>query len=76
MVFGSTLLRRGLLIVRCGVGLGMAIQLRQKKERSRLLPLRRIASVDDVANAIDFLLCRESEFITGHIIPIDGGESI
>jgi len=47
-----------------------------KAERSKLIPLRRIASVDDVANAIDFLLRRESDFITGHIIPIDGGESI
>jgi NAD(P)-dependent dehydrogenase (short-subunit alcohol dehydrogenase family) len=47
-----------------------------KAERSKLIPLRRIASVDDVANTIEFLLRRESEFITGHIIPIDGGESI
>jgi len=47
-----------------------------KTERSRLIPLRRIASVDDVANAIDFLLRRGSEFITGRIIRIDGGESI
>jgi 3-oxoacyl-[acyl-carrier protein] reductase len=47
-----------------------------KAERSKQVPLRRIASVDDVANAIDFLLRPESGFITGHIIPIDGGESI
>jgi len=47
-----------------------------KAERSKLIPLRRIASVDDVANAIDFLLRPESDFITGHVIPIDGGESI
>jgi len=47
-----------------------------KAERSKLIPLRRIASVDDVANAIDFLLRPGSEFITGHVIPIDGGESI
>jgi NAD(P)-dependent dehydrogenase (short-subunit alcohol dehydrogenase family) len=47
-----------------------------KAERSKLIPLRRIASVDDVANAIDFLLRPESGFITGHVIPIDGGESI
>jgi 3-oxoacyl-[acyl-carrier protein] reductase len=47
-----------------------------KAERAKLIPLRRIASVADVANAIDFLLRSESDFITGHIIPIDGGESI
>jgi NAD(P)-dependent dehydrogenase (short-subunit alcohol dehydrogenase family) len=47
-----------------------------KAERSKLIPLRRIASVGDVANAIDFLLRPESAFITGHIIPVDGGESI
>ena len=47
-----------------------------KTERSKLIPLRRIASVEDVANVIEFLLRPESDFITGHVIPIDGGESI
>lgn len=37
-------------------------------------PLRRLASVEDVANAISFLASRKSSFITGENIRLNGGQ--
>ncbi|KAF2353002.1 NAD(P)-binding domain, partial [Trinorchestia longiramus] len=36
-------------------------------------PLHKIAELDDVANAIIFLLSDKSNMITGHVLPVEGG---
>ena len=36
-------------------------------------PLKRMANEKDVANAIVFLLSKESNYITGHNLVVDGG---
>lgn len=39
-------------------------------------PMGRLGTVDDIARAVCFLLSDESEFITGQILPVDGGITI
>lgn len=47
----------------------------EKKERIReSLPVKRLGTPEDVANLIKFLVSEESEFITGQVININGGE--
>jgi 3-oxoacyl-[acyl-carrier protein] reductase len=36
-------------------------------------PLGRLAEIRDIANAVLFLACDESEFITGQVLRVDGG---
>jgi 3-oxoacyl-[acyl-carrier protein] reductase len=38
-----------------------------------LIPLKRMATADDIANTALFLAGDESEYITGQVIPVDGG---
>jgi NAD(P)-dependent dehydrogenase (short-subunit alcohol dehydrogenase family) len=38
-------------------------------------PLKRIGAVEDIANAIDFLISDKSSWITGQILHVDGGMS-
>jgi 3-oxoacyl-[acyl-carrier protein] reductase len=38
-------------------------------------PLKRIGKVEDIANAIDFLMADNSSWITGQILHVDGGMS-
>jgi len=40
------------------------------------IPLRRLATPDDVASAVLFLASDEASFITGVTLPVDGGRSI
>jgi NAD(P)-dependent dehydrogenase (short-subunit alcohol dehydrogenase family) len=37
------------------------------------LPMARLCTVDDVANAIAWLCSDASSFVTGHALPVDGG---
>ena len=37
------------------------------------IPLRRFAEMDDVANAVVFLLSDKAAMTTGTVMPIDGG---
>ncbi|XP_066249214.1 L-xylulose reductase-like [Euwallacea similis] len=37
------------------------------------IPLQRFAEVDDVVNAVVFLLSDQASMITGHCLPVDGG---
>jgi 3-oxoacyl-[acyl-carrier protein] reductase len=37
------------------------------------VPLGRLASVQDVANAVSFLVSDRASFITGHSLYVDGG---
>jgi 3-oxoacyl-[acyl-carrier protein] reductase len=39
----------------------------------QLIPLRRVGTVDDVAKAVAFLASDEAGYITGQVLPIDGG---
>ncbi|WP_050470169.1 SDR family NAD(P)-dependent oxidoreductase [Herbaspirillum chlorophenolicum] len=39
----------------------------------RLVPMRRYGSTDEIAAAVTFLAGDESSYITGHVIPVDGG---
>ena len=39
-------------------------------------PIGRIGRPEEVANAVCFLASNESSFITGIIVPVDGGRSI
>lgn len=40
------------------------------------VPIGRMAEVTDIANAAVFLTAPESSFITGVLLPVDGGESV
>ena len=42
-------------------------------EASGRVPMRRIGRPEEVANAVVWLLSDQASFITGHILPIDGG---
>ena len=37
------------------------------------IPLRRFAQKDDVADAVEMLVSRNSSYITGHVLNVDGG---
>ncbi len=41
----------------------------------RTIPLGRLAEPDDIAAAVLFLISDHSKYITGHILPVDGGRS-
>jgi NAD(P)-dependent dehydrogenase (short-subunit alcohol dehydrogenase family) len=38
-----------------------------------MIPLKKLASMDDVVNSVVFLACDQSAMITGHSIRVDGG---
>lgn len=48
---------------------------RIESEIRRLHPLGRIGSVEEVASVVAFLLSDESGFVSGVVIPVDGGRS-
>jgi NAD(P)-dependent dehydrogenase (short-subunit alcohol dehydrogenase family) len=39
-------------------------------------PLGRMGSVSDVASLVQFLASAEASFITGTVIPVDGGQML
>lgn len=43
---------------------------------SEALPLRRIGLPDDVATAVVFLVSDEAQWITGHVMVVDGGANV
>ena len=47
---------------------------RQRERTLRSIPLKRLGAPDDVARAVLFLI--ESDYMTGAVIPVDGGKSI
>lgn len=44
-----------------------------RRTREESIPLRRLATPEEVADAVLFLGCRESSYITGAVLPVDGG---
>ncbi|KAL1482154.1 hypothetical protein MTO96_034002 [Rhipicephalus appendiculatus] len=46
---------------------------KKKAAVGREMPLGRLGTVDDVAHAIAFLASDDASFITGHVLPVDGG---
>ena len=48
----------------------------QKEQFTRMIPLGRMGSVEDVANCVKFLLSEHARYITGQIIQVDGGLAI
>ncbi|MCL2578854.1 MAG: SDR family oxidoreductase [Oscillospiraceae bacterium] len=40
------------------------------------IPLQRIATPEEIANAVLFLACEKASYITGHVLNIDGGALI
>lgn len=44
-----------------------------KEEISKKIPLKRMGTVDDVANVVKFLTSEDSSYITGQVIQVDGG---
>lgn len=55
-----------------GAGESLAAHLQHLEET---IPLRRIATVDDVTNAVLFLASNKASFITGDNLVVDGGNS-
>lgn len=45
----------------------------QKKKMLERVPLGRIGSAQDIASAVAFLLSDESNYITGHVLHVNGG---
>ncbi len=56
------------------LGLSEDVTERFRKLQAMQSPLRRLASVDDVASAVAFLCSDHSDFITGADIPVCGGQ--
>lgn len=44
-----------------------------KEEIAKSIPLKRMGSAQDVANAVKFLTSEDSSYITGQVIHVDGG---
>ena len=44
-----------------------------KEEIAKSIPLRRMGTVQDVANVVKFLASEDSSYITGQVIHVDGG---
>ena len=44
-----------------------------KEEIKKQIPLKRIGTAEDVANAVYFLTSEESSYITGQVLQVDGG---
>lgn len=47
----------------------------KEKANAQRHPLRRIGNVEDMSNAAAFLLTRQSSWVTGQVLPVDGGIS-
>ncbi|HEY7099676.1 MAG TPA: 3-oxoacyl-[acyl-carrier-protein] reductase [Terriglobales bacterium] len=44
-----------------------------KQNAMKMIPLGRIGTADDVANAVSFLASEEAGYITGHVLNVNGG---
>jgi 3-oxoacyl-[acyl-carrier protein] reductase len=46
---------------------------RMKARRLEVQPVKRLGQMDDVSNAVLFFASAESDFVTGQLLPVDGG---
>ncbi len=44
-----------------------------RAELSSQIPMKKLGSVADIANAVEFLAKKETEYITGHVLNVNGG---
>jgi 3-oxoacyl-[acyl-carrier protein] reductase len=44
-----------------------------RDELTAQIPLERLGSADDIANAVVFLASEASAYITGHVLSVNGG---
>jgi 2-hydroxycyclohexanecarboxyl-CoA dehydrogenase len=44
-----------------------------REAAAKIYPLRRVAEVEDIANAVAFLASDEAAFITGQTLSVSGG---
>ena len=44
-----------------------------KQTALKMIPLGRVGSSDDIANAVAFLASDEAAYITGHVLNVNGG---
>lgn len=50
-------------------------QAAKREAAAKRHPLQRVGAVDDIASAVCFLLSEQSSWITGQVLPVDGGLS-
>jgi 3-oxoacyl-[acyl-carrier protein] reductase len=50
-----------------------ALNEKAKEEYSKLIPLGRFGTTEEIASLTSFLLSKASSYITGEVIKIDGG---
>lgn len=50
-----------------------ALSEKMRAELTAQIPLERLGSVEDIANAVVFLARSESSYITGHVLDVNGG---
>lgn len=55
---------------------GAAMEEEQKQGTIGLIPLKRIGTPEDIANAVVFLASEDSSYITGQVLVVDGGWTI
>ena len=44
-----------------------------KEEIAKSIPLKRMGTSQDVANSVKFLASKDSSYITGQVVHVDGG---
>ena len=58
-------------------GLDVAVEFRERGavacDRTEQVALRRLGTVEDCAKVVEFLVTDLSDYVTGTVIPIDGG---
>ncbi|MGA2517802.1 MAG: 3-oxoacyl-[acyl-carrier-protein] reductase [Thermodesulfobacteriota bacterium] len=50
-----------------------ALPEKAKEELKKLIPMERLGKPEDVAEAVFFLVCEESSYITGQVLNVNGG---